>query len=472
MFAWARAYTNYDAALIARRGEWRARTRMFTAIYRRLGPRGALAAWIVGVALVIALVVGLLGLAINRLQPPSQPSPSSATITMTRFDNGNSVLASVSARDGSTIWSQRLANPSNFSTIANGMYYTMGWVGGPGPTLSAYRLSDGARQWNVTPVNGNMRPLIVANGLVFYASGSPYPTPQETLSAIDATTGNAAWNVSLSGVDMMANVTAQVAANSDLLFLGSSNAPAGSPMMVTAVRVSDGSVAWSQTLSGQTASRQVGAARLSGFGNGPGRWLTASANTVFAADPSGAVTAFHAADGSVAWRSSAISSALIGASVTYGGVGLYVCQYTNFNARNPLLALDPATGRTLWQTTAQSCAGQLVEVDGVLYSASGNLSAIRASDGSVLWSDSPAAGDLSFLSLRVSEGVVVAAAAPSGGNAPVCSINVLPGGTSQCSSPGYVTALNAANGATYWRVDVYSGPYLVGDNWFGAERQY
>lgn len=446
---------------------------MFTAIYRRLGPRGALIAWIVGVALVIALVVGLLGLAINLVQPPSQPSPSTAAITMIRFDNGNSVLASVSARDGSTIRSARLPMKPEFSATANGMYYAQGWMGSPGLTIGAWRLSDGARQWSVTPSNtGAARAMLVADGLLFYATGSAYPSPQETLVAVDATTGAPVWDVSLPGVDMMANIVPQAAANASMVFVGSFANLSGASPSVAAIRVADGSIAWTKTVSATIASRQVGAARLSGYGNGPGRRIAASADTIYAADDSGAVTALRAADGAIVWQSSAISSANIGAMLTYGGAGLYVCQYTNNNTQNPLLALDPATGRTLWRTTTQSCAGQLAEVGGVLYSASGTLSATRLSDGATLWSAGPASGDLSFLSLRVSEGVVVAAAAPSGGRAPVCSINVLPGGTSQCSSSGYIAAFNAATGATYWRKDVYSNPYLVGDDWFAATQPF
>ncbi|MDE3228535.1 MAG: PQQ-binding-like beta-propeller repeat protein, partial [Chloroflexota bacterium] len=315
---------------------------MFTAIYRRLGPRGALIAWIVGVALVIALVVGLLGLAINLVQPPSQPSPSTAVVTMTYFDgsSGKTVLAPVSARDGSTIQSVRTYMQAGFSATANGMYYAQGWMGSPGPTIGAWRLSDGAQQWSVTPSDtGNARALLVADNLLFYATGSPYDSSQETLVAVDATTGARAWNVNLPGIDLMANIVPQAAANASMVFVGSFINLYGAAPSVVAIRVADGSIAWTQTLSTTTASRQVGALRLSGYGNGPGRRLVASADSVYAANNSGAVTALRAADGAVAWQSHAASPANIGAMLTYGGVGLYVCQFTNGNAQNPLLAL-------------------------------------------------------------------------------------------------------------------------------------
>jgi outer membrane protein assembly factor BamB len=429
---------------------------------RRLGPRGALAAWVVVVGLLIALVIGSLWWVFARIQAPSQPSPSYATFAVTYYDNSHSrvIHGVMSAHDGSIIWDKPMfTNPGN-TAVADGVYYTSGTINGATQSVVAFRMSDGAEQASYTPPGSpNVRPLVVTHGLLLFAAAGDYPAyTMGTIFALDVAKQTLVWSANVPGADLLyAGMYPQIAMNDTTLFVISLNSTLHQYATVTAVRLSDGVTRWSRTVN--SASSGVSTTKEGS------RWLAAGPDGVYFADTRGAVTALRPSDGATLWSTQPLATSDISATVTYGGSSLYVCQSSDVNT-HPLVALDPATGATRWRASLPTCGGQLVETGGVLYAAANNLIALRASDGAVLWDVSPLAGDEGYRSLQVADGVVVTAASMIGGTPPTCSINVLQGRTSSCQSTGYVAAFNGANGTIYWRKDINANPFIISDERF------
>lgn len=439
---------------------------MLTAVFRRLGRRGSIIVGLATLALMIALVVGLLGWAITNVQAPSQPSPSYATFAVTYYDNSRSrvIHGVMSAHDGSIIWDKPMFTNPGDTAVADGVYYAGGTINGATPGVVAFRMSDGAEQANYTPPGSpNLRPLVVTHGLLLYAAASDYPAyAMGTIYALDVAKQTLVWSANVPGADLLyGGLYPQIAMNDTTLFVISLNSTLHQYATVTAVRLSDGATLWSRTVN--SASSGVSTTKEGS------RWLAAGPDGVYLADTRGAVTALRPSDGATLWSTQPLATSDISATVTYGGSSLYVCQGATPGGgvnTHPLVALDPATGDIRWHASLPTCGGQLVETGGVLYAAANDLIALRASDGAVLWDVSPLAGDEGYRSLQVADGVVVTAASMIGGRAPTCSINVLQSQTSSCQSTGYVAAFNGANGAIYWRKDINANPFIISDERF------
>jgi len=429
---------------------------MSTAVFRRLGPRGVAIAGLVTLVLVIALIVGLLGWAIGNAQPPARPSPSNAIVAMTSNDGqaGAIIHAGVSARDGAVVWSASMPNGGYYVASADGIYYTTGVNPGNVPTFTAYRMSDGAQLWSMTsPVSTPyQQPILVTHGLLLFSATSSAASPPGAIYALDVTTHTLAWSASVPEGILVSKAEPEVAANADMLFVGTVSSAAQPVIGVTALRLSDGATAWSHPVSG-----------LAQAPTWPSHWLSAGPDTVYVADATGVVVALRQSDGALAWRSQGAANGQSGMQLTYSGATLYECGWriADDAGQRTLFALDPTTGGLRWRTATGSCGGQLVELGGTLYLAEQDLIAMRASNGAVLWRVSPQNSGESYLSLQVDAGVVIAAASVTGESHANCAPIFLPGLATQCSYTGYLATYNASTGALYWRKNINDSPYLI-----------
>ncbi len=125
---------------------------VYIAIFRHVRRRGRVI-MLSGVALVVALVATLVALTNPiRTAPPMRPSPSRAILAAALTDS--ILIVGVNARDGSLRWQDALAaSYYHASPVANGVFYI-----DDGATITAVRLSDGARLWQA-PISGYPRLL-------------------------------------------------------------------------------------------------------------------------------------------------------------------------------------------------------------------------------------------------------------------------------------------------------------------------
>src|SRR5487761_2392931 len=127
------------------------------ALFRRQGRRGriALASGLIALALVVALCTqaGSIQTALTKLN--QRPSPSSVTLAViSPFGQDLPQLSGLNGRDGSIRWKQSNSVLAS-AAVVDGVVYTLGaaiqgYTQPPIPTITAYRLSDGAQLWRAT----------------------------------------------------------------------------------------------------------------------------------------------------------------------------------------------------------------------------------------------------------------------------------------------------------------------------------
>ena len=438
------------------------------ALFRRQGRRGriALASGLIALALVVALCTqaGSIQTALTKLN--QRPSPSSVTLAViSPFGQDLPQLSGLNGRDGSIRWKQSNSVLAS-AAVVDGVVYTLGaaiqgYTQPPIPTITAYRLSDGAQLWRATePVAGIVTSLVVTQRLLIYGafvtSSQPQPTPSAiqpdptyiapppsfTLYAVDRSAHTIAWSVQISDT-LSGWIT--LAASSDMLFVGLGTG------VVRALRLSDGALAWRKQIAQGSGATEV----------------VQSASLLDVITTNGIVTALHPADGGVVWTTRLPVTFQFYEPQTSLGTLLALCG-TPSGAINALFALDQLTGATLWQRSI-GCEDPSpigldaapIAMDGIVYTtANSALLALRASDGATLWSHTTQTDDLGFTSVQVDHGVVFAAASLVNFRSLILCWQSIP----LCHNPSFIEAFDGRTGAPYWKATWDADPALVAAN--------
>lgn len=364
------------------------------------------------------------------------PLPDSATVYLCSNDatspNIGDVIA-VNARTGATRWRHPLPGTvyDTSPVVANGIVYVrvQQFAGGPAGVLVALDVNDGSERWRVQYATTQIRAVVVDGDTVFINATTIDRTSLVALSAAD---GSQRWNATVSNLGFAGGASLPIATGGGSVYF----TPDGTTLL--AVRERDGAILW------QTPPNSPGA---------PLAALRASPDGVVVMDNDGAVTALAASTGSERWR---FNTNPTGSYVDSSGLALSDgilfagATHASPSVSGELYALRVSDGTIVWRHDLSSPIGPLMLDGDTLDVPNGNLTVFRASDGTIIKSLDPGdAAPLAVLS-GVLFGYTRAVYHPSYG----------PFGFVQPSDPhNYLTALPASGDAPYWRV---TAPALQG----------
>lgn len=428
-------------------------------VFRRLSPRGRV---ILGVSLsaslALLLIVTLLASQLDSIRTTlaRQASPSHATLVALSGDlSGHETLSGLSGHDGSLLWRRALGLYGVSGVVADGQVYVVGDTQpysvqpqDAHPAIAALRLSDGALLWQ-EPLPGLQAPaprLLVAGGQLIamvYTNSIPLTL---ALVAINRVTHSVTWQVTLASPPTTYSVGA-LATGDGLLFLGSQDG------MARALRLSDGSPAWSVRISPPTTA----ATPVISLG------VVARGDTLIAYDTTSEVVSLRPSDGATRWGRRVIPPpySVYDQQMTLTGDGLYLCGADTVTHQRALVSLDPLTGATRWGRDAACAQSQPVEVGAYLYTSNSTLLNVRrVSDGALVWQSAPSQKDLGYSSPLGDAGVLFAATTIANYHAIGVCGQWFPPQVSLCHSTQYIAAFNGATGAEYWRTNDSYGSLL------------
>ena len=254
-------------------------------------------------------------------------------------------LGSFDAATDALLWSSAAPNGTCGGVILDDTFaYTSAWQQGAGTwinTLTAVKQSDASVQWQVFgPPDPKVNPSWLDFNLPTLWQGSLYVSHGRSLvSAYNATNGRLRWRAETGSLNN------QVAVGDGLVFT-TTWAEGLSPNRVYAHRTSDGSLAWSQPVNGSTYPATVAG----------GRVFVASNYDAYG---------FDAATGTQLWK--VTFDGYLSTPLTATPQAVIVNSY-----HSTIVALDPATGATLWTTHLHGTDGvesDMVVANNVLYAA-------------------------------------------------------------------------------------------------------
>jgi len=322
-------------------------------------------------------------------------------------------------------WQNSLGGNSSEPVVANGVvYFGTSNNSGPHPEIILYALNagTGAELWNF-PTQGNLTSSpAVANGVVYIGSTGG------TVYAVNASTGAELWSYA-TGVPV---ATSPAVANG-VVYVGS-NDDEGVGNSFFALNASTGALLWSSEGVGPPTSFSPAA-----VANG-----VVYVSVADALDRSYFVYAANASTGAALWSFQRAGSPYadegpFGSPAVANGVVYIGSDGTNVPGPGfvpipgNLYALNASTGAVLWSYKTGNVGGAPAVANGIVYAGSVNgLYALNASTGALLWRTSQNAVD----SPAVANGVVY-----------FSSFN-------QNAGADTVYALNANTGAVLWSYDV------------------
>jgi outer membrane protein assembly factor BamB len=226
-----------------------------------------------------------------------------------------------------------------------------------------------------------------------------------------------------------------------------------------AYHASDGSLAWRESLpvGAQTGPSQVPCA------------LVVGAGIIYTAPYEGnTVSAVHLTDGQPLWTASVEFVAALGLSkdrlIVVSAPSPYAAKFGQANPQSEkVLALGLADGHTFWQrefATGQqngpySSASIAVDDERVYVAGSSGLRALRLSDGATLWERKTTNDGQLYAYPLVAQKTIFVQYGYYTGYDPVPAL--------RSPQPGRILALNAETGASYWNVPVYSSGFVLGE---------
>jgi hypothetical protein len=416
-------------------------------VFRRLGRRGRviLSACL---ALLLILACGATQLGAIRTALSQQASPSHATLVALSADSANlDTVTGLSGHDGSTLWRRPLGLYLVSGTVADNAVYLVGFAqpNQSQASLLALRLSDGASLWRMA-LPGQQTPsqLLVAGGVVIALVRTGTAPPAYELRAIDRFSHTLAWRVAIPNPPAYSGFDA-LATGAGLLFLGSQDG------VVRALRLGDGGAAWSARITPTNTFQQTP----------PSLGVVARGATLIAYDTTGEVVSLRQSDGATLWGRQLPGSpgAYFEQQVTLTRSSLYACALDPASHLRALLALDPQTGAARWSHDSSCAFSTPVESGADLYMLDSTLlTALRVSDGALVWRGQPEDADLGYTTLQSDDGVVFAATTISNYRSISICGQWFPPGISLCHNTQYIAAFDGAAGARYWRTaDSYIG---------------
>ena len=330
--------------------------------------------------------------------------------------NGNSAVAyAINAGTGSVLWHYNVNDYISDLMAENGVVYVGTAATGNTPRLYALRAGNGSLLWSYTANAETPGLLAASDGMVFYAEilGIGSGNFSEHITALRSSDGSVAWRLPIAAAGGFARGIPAIA--NDVIYIATNN---GS---VYAVRMSDGTVLWHVAHSGGFDAIPLDMSPLVDNGvvyvegkQGPGgEYLS--------------LFAMRAGDGTLLWSKSLgfAPAPMVDQPQVVNGV-MYVV-----NGVTGLVALREADGSLLWQHTADQVFGPFVVANGLIHINGGNgVLALRTGDGSVAWK--------SAISSLQSES--------SAGPAEVVDNGIVYVATMK----GIVQALDASNGQMLW----------------------
>lgn len=322
---------------------------------------------------------------------PTTPTPLTTSVTVTdELASGQAAgLVKLSTSVGSVIWTHPLPTVDNSLQDESGnavdevgqVIYVHGWLykerdQPPLGVISAYRAGDGSLLWSAPRVSqqASVRsfPLyvsdpIVANGMVYALGSSTHDSL--AIYALRATNGSIAWSAPLPNQTNGESASAFTLGSGLLVAI----APDGD---ISAWYTGDGSAAWHTTvkaLSAEVRSHLLPTLLLA-------NQILYIVKTVEETPSSNQslVLALQASNGQMIWQDPLRPANA--AAISQFGTFLYL------NTASSFYKLDARSGALLWQRDFRG-ASTPVEADNVVYVlANDSLSALRASNGSQIWS--------------------------------------------------------------------------------------
>jgi outer membrane protein assembly factor BamB len=333
------------------------------------------------------------------------PLPGSARLYVGTQD----ALVALRASDGAVVWSFTAKGNKQSPAVAHGVaYYATPDATYKSGVVYAVNAASGALLWQ-RKLDGRMVHSTPAIG-----DGAIYVTNERGVYALNASDGAQLWHAAL---DSSTNPSSPTLAGGMLYFgagwddrAGATSTPAC--LCVYALRVSDGTVAWTAPT---------------------GRIFDAPAvvdGVVYDGDFEDGMFALRASDGKRLWSKKGMNGS--GSPVVVDGV-IYVSGFDNL-----IHALSARDGSPIWQTPGLTPGPPFVS-DGVVYvGVTGQVLALRASDGKPLWRSGAQNDKRIYSTVYVTQGVifVTASCGDSFSFFPPCQDQTL--------------ALSARDGSVYW----------------------
>jgi outer membrane protein assembly factor BamB len=381
----------------------------------RRWPRHRLRGIIAG-ALLAALAVSGCALAASDRFEPRAPLPASATIFYTITDDGAAHEAALYAASAATgpahlRWRYPLgmsaAWPPAFDHD-NGTLYI-----GVRSSIHAIRARDGSTLW-IAPVQGRADPETPA-----LSSGVVYATSTSGIVALRASDGQQLWYTSWGGAQ---NITSPQVADGIVYVSVRSVADSTTPQSsLVALSAGTGAIVWMYALPRNLPASYSG-------------W-TVAAGDVYLRTYEG-VVALQGTDGRLLWQRQDLGLGVGSAPVVANGL-VYVGACPG---QDVVRALDVHTGSDRWRTPAdpqgKGCVYLTVAGD-TLYASSNGISALRASDGHLLWQTGT---EQQYYQSVLADGVIFVGSGNLVGH--------------DIGNHNDLTALDAHSGALYWRSSV------------------
>ncbi|HET9999652.1 MAG TPA: PQQ-binding-like beta-propeller repeat protein [Ktedonobacteraceae bacterium] len=331
-------------------------------------------------------------------------------------DGNSGVVYAFNASDGRVLWHYNINDYISQLLVENGIVYAGTAATGNSIRLYALQASSGSLLWSYSARAETPGLLTAGDGAVFYAEilGIVGDSFNERITALRSSNGSLLWHLPIAAADGFARGTP--ALSNGVFYIGTNS---GS---VYAVRVSDGSVLWHVARSGGFDGIPLDLSPLVDNGmvfmegkQGPG-----GQHVMF--------FAMRASDGTLLWSKSqgVEPGPMVNQPQIVGGV-IYASD-----GAGGLSALRETDGAVLWQHTGDQVSTPVIVVDGRVQLDSGEtVLAISSKDGAVLWRRA-----ISF------HNVVYSNSTPEAEDSGIVYV---------ATTNGAVQALSASDGHTLWQ---------------------
>ena len=277
-------------------------------------------------------------------------------------------IYALSASTGKVLWQFHQTTVDIVTIVVSGsMVVADTAAGGNHSTVIALSSAGGHLLWQRTVASYFPVLLGISNGIVYtrQQAGVGNPGAPSTFSALDPTTGQSLWQLTISGTDGVAG--GLPVESNGILYLETGNGG------LYALQAASGAVLW-----------HIAGSFSPGPSVSPIYLEPILANGLIYAGGSEGITAYRPSDGSVVWHyQNPIRGPIIGPflpqPVLVSGV-LYV------GIASDVIALRAVDGTLLWQVRAAGASeGPMLVGNGVLISNDQAVYALRMSDGSQVW---------------------------------------------------------------------------------------
>lgn len=272
-------------------------------------------------------------------------------------------LYALRVADGALLWHFSTRGLVSSWQIRDGIVY----VPSADPdVLYALRASTGDLLWHFS-TDGPLSPsLVILKGVIYGVTASLFSTDQQSASIISA--WRAQDGILLWRRQIPPSPSVQIVGADGSVYVSAADGINAQTGHLYALRASDGTLFWQE---------QTGA-----FASSP----VLANNTIYVTSFDGVLSALRARDGALLWHFRLGSFQSLALATDTGGVAVVTLNFA-FRAGS-LSRLQGSTGSLLWRDQESTPVLALEEIKGSIYLATedGTLSALRASDGTHLWS--------------------------------------------------------------------------------------